>query len=127
MRRVLLDQGLPPLAAILLREAGWDAEHVAEVALHAARDDEILEAARAAGRICITLDQDFHSIQALHSATSPSVVLIRQQGLDARGVVELIERVWREAGTELVKGAAVSADGITSTFARSTMSDRIIW
>ena len=46
MNRVLLDQGLAPNAAVLLREAGWDAIHVAEAGLAHAEDLEILDYAR---------------------------------------------------------------------------------
>jgi hypothetical protein len=33
MRRVLLDQGLAPRAAVLLRAEGWEALHVGEAGL----------------------------------------------------------------------------------------------
>ena len=46
MKRVLLDQGLAPSAAAVLREAGWDAVHVSEVGLDRADDPEIIEYAR---------------------------------------------------------------------------------
>lgn len=61
MRRFLLDQGLAPLAAAMLRETGWDAVHVSEIGLDAADDWEILESARQADRVCVTLDHDFHA------------------------------------------------------------------
>ena len=50
MRRILLDQGLAPGAAVLLRTEGWDALHVMEVGLDRATDFEILEFARQSGR-----------------------------------------------------------------------------
>jgi predicted nuclease of predicted toxin-antitoxin system len=43
MRRVLLDQGLAPSAATLLREMGWDAVHVSEISMQTADDSEILD------------------------------------------------------------------------------------
>jgi predicted nuclease of predicted toxin-antitoxin system len=46
MRRILLDQGLGPAAAALLRAEGWDAVHVSEAGLATAEDSEILEFAR---------------------------------------------------------------------------------
>jgi predicted nuclease of predicted toxin-antitoxin system len=59
MRRVLLDQGLAPATAVLLRGEGWDAIHVAEVGLDRVEDSEILEFARRDDRVCVTLDHDF--------------------------------------------------------------------
>lgn len=113
MKRILLDQGLAPSAAGLLRESGWDAIHVSEAGLEKADDAEILDAARQEGRICITLDHDFHSHLGLNRAGSPSVVLLRTQGLDARGQAALIRAIWEVCEQLLAEGAAVSAD-ITS-------------
>lgn len=56
MSRILLDQGLSPRAAEILRASGWDAVHVSEIGMHKATDVEILSEARTAERICFTLD-----------------------------------------------------------------------
>lgn len=110
MKRILLDQGLAPLAAAFLRQEGWDAIHVSESGLQKAGDQEILDAARQDGRICITLDHDFHSHLALTHAGSPSVVLLRIQRLDAHGQAALIRAIWEACEHVLAEGAAVSAD-----------------
>jgi predicted nuclease of predicted toxin-antitoxin system len=60
MKRILLDQGLSPAAAILLRARDWDALHVMEAGLDRADDSEILEFARLQSRTCITLDRAPH-------------------------------------------------------------------
>ncbi len=44
MRRVLLDQGLPPRAAAFLRDEGWDVIHVREIGMNEAEDEPILTA-----------------------------------------------------------------------------------
>lgn len=49
MKLVLLDQGIAPKAADLLRAEGWEALHVSEVGLDQADDSEILEFARQPG------------------------------------------------------------------------------
>ena len=85
MNRVLLDQGLAPKAAVILREEGWDAVHVMEVGLANAEDTEILEFAGQNRRVCITFDHDFHAHLALARANGPSVMLIRVEGLDSSG------------------------------------------
>ena len=61
MKRLLLDQGVPRDAGVILRLAGWDVVHVGEVGLAAAEDGDILEWARAESRVCVTLDGDFHA------------------------------------------------------------------
>jgi predicted nuclease of predicted toxin-antitoxin system len=68
VKRLLLDQGLAPRAAVILRADGFDALHVVEVGLECADDLLILETARAEGRVCVTLDHDFHSYLAMSGA-----------------------------------------------------------
>ncbi len=74
MKKILLDQGLSPVTAELLRNEGWDSVHVQEIGLADATDPAILERARVEGRVCVTLDHDFHAHLALTSANAPSVV-----------------------------------------------------
>lgn len=59
MTRLLLDQGLAPLAAAILRQHGLDAVHVSELGMERAEDIQILEKARNDERVCVTLDHDF--------------------------------------------------------------------
>lgn len=113
MRRVLLDQGLAPAAATLLRDDGWDAIHVSELNMHTADDADILEMARNTDSVCVTLDHDFHAHLAVARAGRPSVVMLRVQGLDATAQAMLIRAVWQSCQGAIEAGAAVSAD--TST------------
>ena len=52
MMQLLLDQGLPSSAATLLREAGINAIHVAEIGLSTAEDTEILQKALEVVKLC---------------------------------------------------------------------------
>jgi predicted nuclease of predicted toxin-antitoxin system len=113
MKRVLLDQRLAPRAATLLRLDAWEALHVSEVNLSRADDSEILNFAQQRGMACVTLDHDFHSHLATALARSPSVILVRLQGLDAERQVELIKAVWDVCGDAIAEGAAVSTDGVS--------------
>ena len=110
MKRILLDQGLAPSAAAILRSDGWDVIHVSEIGMEKADDNQILEAALQDDRICVTLDHDFHAHLALARSGRPSVVLLRVQGLDAQAQVDLIRSVWQVCEAALAEGAAVSAD-----------------
>jgi predicted nuclease of predicted toxin-antitoxin system len=112
VKRVLLDQGLAPRAAALLRSEGWEAAHVAEVGLDRASDPEILEFARQRNMTCVTLDHDFHAHLALSLSESPSVVFVRIEGLTAERQAELIKAVWQVCGEAIAEGAAVSTDGV---------------
>jgi predicted nuclease of predicted toxin-antitoxin system len=110
MMRVVLDQGLSPRAAALLRAEGWDAVHVMEIALDRAEDAEILAFAFRESRACITLDHDFHAHLARAQMAGPSVVFVRLEGLNAENQVKLIKRVWKVCDDAIAAGAAVSVD-----------------
>ena len=110
MTRLLLDQGLAPSAAALLRQSGMDAVHVSEIGMERAQDGDILEKARAEERTCVTLDHDSHAHLAIARHGHPSVMLLRVQGLDAKGQADLIRSVCAQCETALNEGAAVSAD-----------------
>jgi len=43
MKRVVLDQGLPATAAVILQNDGWDAVHVREMAMSKSADADILD------------------------------------------------------------------------------------
>ena len=70
--KLLLDQGLPRLAASLLREAGIDAVHTGEIGYATAEDSDILIYARQEMRVIATLDSDFHALLARSNASSPT-------------------------------------------------------
>ena len=113
MKRILLDQGLSPVAAAMLRADGWDALHVMDAGLNRAEDSEILEFARGEGRACVTLDHDFHAHLALAQMAGPSVVLVRLEGLNATQQAALIRRVWGSSADDIDAGAAVSVDEVS--------------
>lgn len=110
MIAVLLDQGLAPRAAVLLAERGIEAAHVSEIGMPEADDVQILDAARQSGRVCVTLDHDFHTHLALAGDGYPSVILLRVEGLDAEGQAELISSICFQYEQALEEGAAISAD-----------------
>ena len=108
MRSILLDQGLPSVAAELLRMRGCDAVHVREIAMRDATDQEILARAATDGRICVTLDKDFYEALARSQAAYPSVILLRWQNLRADGVAEVVEATLTRYDAELRSGVAIT-------------------
>jgi predicted nuclease of predicted toxin-antitoxin system len=105
VKRLLLDQGLPRSAAALLTRAGWDVIHVSDIGMSQADDVDILRRGRAEGRICVTLDADFHSLLATSGACTPSVIRIRKEGLDAAALAALLQSIWPGIADALAKGA----------------------
>jgi predicted nuclease of predicted toxin-antitoxin system len=85
-----------------------DAFHTREVGLATADDRDILIWCREQARILITLDADCHALLALSSATSPSVVRIRLEGLRDQALADLIRRVVGTTSDDLAQGSAVT-------------------
>jgi predicted nuclease of predicted toxin-antitoxin system len=108
VKRLLLDQGLPRSAAALLTQAGWDVIHVSGVGMSRADDRDILQLGRDEGRICVTLDADFHSLPATSGQPAPSVIRIRKQGLDAISLVALLRGIWPGIEDALGTGALIT-------------------
>jgi predicted nuclease of predicted toxin-antitoxin system len=108
VKRLLLDQGLPRSAAALLTQAGWDVIHVSEIGMGRADDADIVQRARAEGRICVTLDADFHSLLAIGGERGPSVIRIRKEGLDAAALAALLQGIWPRIEDALGGGAMVT-------------------
>jgi predicted nuclease of predicted toxin-antitoxin system len=61
-----------------LREAGHDALHVRDIALHAAEDAVIFELAAKQNRVLVSADADFGTLLAMRNEPKPSVILFRK-------------------------------------------------
>ncbi len=108
MISVVIDQGLPRSAAAVLREAGYDAVHVGEVSMSLASDREILRKAQVENRVVVTLDGDFHALLALSTASSPSVIRIRIEGLRGEELARLLLLTIPRIESDLESGAVVT-------------------
>lgn len=106
--RLLLDQGLPRTAAVLLTQAGIDTVHVGQIGYTTADDAEILQYGRDEGRIVVTVDADFHMLLAHSNATTPSVIRIRMEGLKAEAFSKLLVDVIEKCKEDLIIGVAIT-------------------
>jgi len=107
--KLLFDANLSPRVVRLLKEAGHDAIHVADIGLLTAADPEILQAATKEKRILLTADSDFGALLSLGSLASPSVLLLRSvDHLSPNEQAELIAANLPQIAEDLEKGAIVS-------------------
>jgi predicted nuclease of predicted toxin-antitoxin system len=106
--KLLLDQGIPPSTAELLRGQGLDAVHVSEVGYARADDIQIIELSRTEDRIIITLDADYHAAIAITSASSPSVIWIRIANLRGAEYTEIIASTLNEYKEVLLRGVLIT-------------------
>lgn len=109
--KFLLDENLSPRIAEILAEVGHDAIHVRDIALRSSPDEQVLEAAREAGRVIISADTDFGDLLAASNAAGPSVLLLRRQGQRrAQEIAALIVVNLDAVADDLESGAVVVAD-----------------
>ena len=108
MIRLLLDQGLPRSAAVLLRDEGWDVQHVGERGMSDAPDDEILVTAAREQRIIVTLDADFQALLAVSGVSRPSVIRLRIEGMKGAALAAVLMSAWPKIGGSLERGAMVT-------------------
>ena len=108
MTALLLDQGLPRRAVLLLRDAGHDVVHVGTLGMATATDHAIAELAVAQGRAVVTLDSDFAKLLAASRASRPSVIHLRMQHLDVPALGALLLRILPEVSAELETGCIVA-------------------
>ncbi|MFM8789988.1 MAG: DUF5615 family PIN-like protein [Chthoniobacterales bacterium] len=106
--RWLLDQGLPRSVVGSLTTFGHDAVHAADIGMSLANDSLILQRAADEDRIVVTLDADFHALLADSLAKWPSVIRIRDEGLKAPQVTDLILGLAKRFGEELGGGCAMT-------------------
>ncbi len=106
--KLLLDQGLPLSAATLLRNESMEAIHVGEIGMSEAEDAEIIQRARDENLIVVTLDADFHTLLALDTAVTPSIIRIER--LRAQELTTLLLKVIIECKDDLDQGAAITVE-----------------
>ena len=109
--RFLLDQNTSPALVGLLAEAGHDAEHVGDLGMSEAPDDEVLAAAKDAGAVLVSSDTDFGELLAHSNAAEPSVILLRrQEGRRASQIAALVLANLDAVADDLDAGAFVVLD-----------------
>lgn len=109
--RFLLDQNPSPQSVALLNVAGHDAIHVRHVELSAASDDAVLRFAVETDRVLISGDTDFGELLARSNASSPSVLLLRRQGMRrSTEVAALLIANLQTVEVDLLHGAIVVFD-----------------
>jgi predicted nuclease of predicted toxin-antitoxin system len=104
--RLLADANLSPSIVPRLISCGHDAQHVADVGLLTASDQDITRFAAANALIIVTADTDFGTLLARSGDVQPSVVLLRHHfEAPADEQARLVVTVLEAAAEDLAAGA----------------------
>jgi predicted nuclease of predicted toxin-antitoxin system len=108
--RFLIDMPVTPQAAVSLQAAGHDAVHASTIGLSSASDVEILDRARAEGRVVVTADLDYPRLLAQQKASRPGIILFRGGSYTDREMSKLLKRVLSRPDTAALEGSITVVD-----------------
>jgi len=91
--KLKIDENLPADCAVLLRNAGFEADTVADERMAGADDNVIASRSQAEERVLVTLDLDFSNVRAYPPAQHAGIIVLRPKRQDKRTVLALMERI----------------------------------
>lgn len=91
--KLKIDENLPAECAALVRNAGYEADTVADERLAGADDTVIASRSRSDDRVLVTLDLDFSNVRAYPPAKHAGIIVLRPKRQDKRTVLALMERL----------------------------------
>lgn len=106
--QLLLDMGVSRLLIPRLIALGYPSVHLVDEGLSRLPDAEILEKARAEGRVVITHDLDFAELTAASRERLPSVILLRLRNMRPEMVLLHLQKALARCAAALEAGAIVS-------------------
>ena len=91
--KLKIDENLSADRAVLLRDAGFEADTVADERLAGADDSVIASRSRAEERVLVTLDLDFGNVQAYPPSQHAGIIVLSAKRQDKRTVQKLMQRI----------------------------------
>ena len=105
---LLADVHISPLTVAALSSQGYDMVRTTDLLPASAADVEILELARAEGKVVLTQDLDFSLLVALSNYALPSLITLRLSSAKPDVVAQKLLDVLPTVETELTEGAAIT-------------------
>ena len=108
--RFKLDENLPEVASIILREAGFDAVTVLSEGLGGSPDSTLADVCQKEGRALVTLDLDFSDITTYPPEEYPGFIVLRIHNHSISQVSAIMGKVVALLKKERLAGAIWSVD-----------------
>jgi predicted nuclease of predicted toxin-antitoxin system len=106
--KFVLDMGLAQSTARYLQALGHDAVHLRDQGLQRLPDVQIIQKARAEGRIILTHDLDFSRLVAISQSRLPSVITFRLKDMRPVQVNRYLNEALDRFAADLQSGALIS-------------------
>jgi predicted nuclease of predicted toxin-antitoxin system len=91
--KLKVDENLPSECAVLLCNAGFEADTVADERLAGADDSVIASRSQEEGRVLVTLDLDFSNLRMYPPSRHAGIIVLRPKRQDKRTILSLMERI----------------------------------
>jgi predicted nuclease of predicted toxin-antitoxin system len=88
-----IDQNLPGECAVLLREAGFEADTVDDEGLSGADDWDVAERTRGDGLALLTLDLGFSDIRTYPPLQYSGIIVLRSKAQDKITLISMLRRL----------------------------------
>jgi len=107
--KIKVDEDLPNVISILLREAGQDAVSVREQKMNGWKDHRLWDIVQQEGRFLITADKGFGDLRTYSPGTHYGVLILRPDEDGIRPVVDLLGQVMKNYALDDFHGSLVVA------------------
>lgn len=104
--KFLVDAQLPPALATWIVERGHEAQHVANIGMVSATDEDVWRFALSTGAVVVTKDHDFVE-WAASRRPAPLVLWIRMGNSANEALIRRLDAVWEIVAESLSSGALV--------------------
>ena len=107
--RLLIDNALSNLLAVLLCKAGHDAVHLRDRIPVDSADEKVFELAKQEDRVILSANTDFGAILANRLEAKPSFILLRHDTPSRPELqAKLLEHIFTRAAADLAAGCIIS-------------------
>jgi predicted nuclease of predicted toxin-antitoxin system len=91
--KIKIDEDLPKLVTIRLRENGYQADSVVEEGMSGWKDSDIWQRVQLEARFLLTADKGFADLRVYPPGSHAGVMLIRPDQDGIRPIIDLLEKV----------------------------------
>ena len=102
--KLKIDENLPAECAVLLRNAGFEADTVCDERLAGADDSVVVSRSQEEDRVLVTLDLDFCNIRTYPPSRHAGIIVLRPKRQDKPTVLRLMERILMTLSTRTPTG-----------------------